>query len=164
MTNGVVGVRSSRRSRCSHDMVSEQVRHSKNNTASSAFTKAEYGKLRDVWGSKQIRLGAESMRHFDQCNLCLNGAEGPVTCPRGHLFCKECILSSLLDQKRDIAAVQATLTRLEQEHRLQREHARTAAISRVQQNFERMQSGVGGSSKEYERRSRRSASPSGRGE
>ena len=73
--------------------------------------------LQDVWGSKKTKLGAESMKNFDQCNLCLATLKNPVSCSQGHLFCRECILSSLLDQKRDAASLQITLERLENEHK-----------------------------------------------
>jgi nitric oxide synthase-interacting protein len=126
------------------------VRHSKNNTAAAAFTKAEYGKLKDVWGSKNVRVGAESMRRFDQCSICLNEAERPVTCDQGHLFCKECVLTSLLDQKRQLAELQRSLSQLEAQFERDRQQARQRAIEEVQKNFERVQSGVKQSTSRYD--------------
>jgi nitric oxide synthase-interacting protein len=120
------------------------VRHSRNNTASASFTKAEYQMLGDRWGSKKIKLAAESFKQFDQCSLCLNRAESPVVCPEGHLICKECIFTALLDQKKEIAAVKVTLLNLEREHQAQRDRTRADAIERVQRDFERVQSGVNG--------------------
>src|ERR1700737_725108 len=82
-------------------------KHSKNNTASSIFSYAEYKKLE--YGTKKVRisaiqngiylslnlgqkrLGNESMRRFDSCALCLNRAREPLACDEGHLFCKECV-------------------------------------------------------------------------
>jgi hypothetical protein len=119
------------------------VRHSKNNTASASFTKAEYGMLSDRYGSKRMKLGSESFKQFDHCSLCLNQVESPVTCNQGHLFCKVCIYTSLLDQKKEIAHVKATLLSLEKDHQLQRERARADAMERVQKDFERVQSGGG---------------------
>lgn len=121
-------------------------RHSKNNTASGHFTKAEFEMLRDVWGSQRTRLGAESMRHYDQCALCLHTVERPMCCSKGHLFCKECILTSLVEQKRDVAALKATLTRLDREQEEERARARQVAMERVQRDFEKIHSGVGGGS------------------
>lgn len=117
-------------------------RHSRNNTASASFTKAEYGMLRDRWGSKRVKLGAESFKQFDQCSLCLNGVESPVVCNGGHLFCKECMYTSLLDQKKEFAAIKMQLVKLESEYEAQRDKARAEAMRRVQNNFESMQSGV----------------------
>lgn len=118
------------------------VRHSRNNTASASFTKAEYSMLGERWGSKKIKLGAESFKQFDQCSLCLNSANNPVLCLQGHLFCKECIYSALLDQKKEIIAIKVTLATLEKDHQAQRDRARAEAIKRVQRDFERVQSGV----------------------
>lgn len=85
-------------------------KHSKNNTASSIFSYAEYKKL--DYGTKKVgstlscrscpdyvnhqqRLGNESMRRFDACALCLNRAREPLACNDGHLFCKECVYTDL---------------------------------------------------------------------
>lgn len=84
-------------------------KHSKNNTASSIFSYAEYKKL--DYGTKKVRrtlayrniavisyqqrLGNESMRRFDACALCLNRAREPLACYEGHLFCKECVYTDL---------------------------------------------------------------------
>ncbi|PWN92237.1 hypothetical protein FA10DRAFT_266033 [Acaromyces ingoldii] len=134
-------------------------RHSKNNTASGHFTKAEFEMLRDVWGSQRARLGAESMRHYDQCALCLHTVEQPVCCSKGHLFCKECILTNLVEQKRDIAALKATLARLDREQEEEKARARQVAIERVQRDFEQIHSGVGRTERGRERGARSSASP-----
>jgi hypothetical protein len=68
-------------------------KHSKNNTASSIFSYAEYKKL--DYGTKRQRLGNESMRQFDACSLCLQRAREPLSCGSGHLFCKECVYTDL---------------------------------------------------------------------
>jgi nitric oxide synthase-interacting protein len=88
-------------------------KHSKNNTASSIFSYAEYKKL--DYGTKRVRrcaccstrtgsrtrvalqqrLGNESMRRFDCCALCLQRAREPLACKEGHLFCKECVYTDL---------------------------------------------------------------------
>ena len=68
-------------------------KHSKNNTASSIFSYAEYKKL--DYGTKRQRLGNESMRQFDACSLCLQRAREPLSCTSGHLFCKECVYTDL---------------------------------------------------------------------
>ncbi|KAI9189874.1 hypothetical protein H9P43_001307 [Blastocladiella emersonii ATCC 22665] len=76
-------------------------RHSKNNTASAVFTYAERDRL--TYGTKTQRLGGDSKRPFDACFLCLTTAVDPMSCPEGHVACKECIFESILAQKREIA-------------------------------------------------------------
>ena len=68
-------------------------KHSKNNTASSVFSYAEYKKL--DYGTKRQRLGNESMRPFNACSLCLERARTPLACSEGHLFCTECVFTDL---------------------------------------------------------------------
>ena len=48
-------------------------RHSKNNTASCVFTYGERQKLKasNEWGEINSRIGADSQKKFEQCNLCL---------------------------------------------------------------------------------------------
>ncbi|KAJ2995389.1 hypothetical protein HDV02_000836 [Globomyces sp. JEL0801] len=77
-------------------------RHSKNNTALGFFTSAEKDKLKGVYGTKSQRLGRDSQKPFDCCSLCLQTARSPVICPEGHLYCRECIYESILQQKKDI--------------------------------------------------------------
>jgi nitric oxide synthase-interacting protein len=52
------------------------------------------------WGTVKQRLGADSIKTFDSCNICLSQAVDPQVCDRGHLFCKECILTNLLEQRK----------------------------------------------------------------
>ncbi|KAJ2058379.1 hypothetical protein GGI17_005098 [Coemansia sp. S146] len=76
------------------------VRHSKNNTASGVFTYAERQMV--DYGTKTKRLGNDSKRAFDACYLCLNTARVPMVCPSGHISCKECVIQSILEQKKTI--------------------------------------------------------------
>ena len=89
-------------------------RHSKNCTAHSIFTYNEKLKLmRDSgttgFGTNKARIGKDSQKRFDQCDLCLNRVSegsGPksdaaVVCKQGHLFCRECIVENLIKQKKD---------------------------------------------------------------
>ncbi|GKV58054.1 nitric oxide synthase-interacting protein [Collybia sordida] len=117
-------------------------KHSKNNTASSIFSYAEYKKL--DYGTKRQRLGNESMRKFDACALCLNGAREPVACNEGHLFCKECVYTDLLSQKKDIQRQKAKLEALKQEAEEEKIRAKEAARERVLEEFEKGQLGLGG--------------------
>lgn len=75
-------------------------RHSKNNNDLAFFTYDEKKKL--GYGTQKERLGKDSIKPFDACCLCLKPAIDPLCCPKGHIFCKECILECLLSQKKDI--------------------------------------------------------------
>jgi len=74
-------------------------RHAKNNTASSYFTYHERKKL--DYGTKQQRLGKDSLQRFDCCCLTLQPAVFPVVTPEGYLFSKEAIYENLLEQKKE---------------------------------------------------------------
>lgn len=75
-------------------------RHSKNNNDLAFFTYDEKRKL--GYGTQKERLGKDSIKPFDACCLCLKPVIDPLCCPKGHVFCKECILECLLSQKKDI--------------------------------------------------------------
>lgn len=79
--------------------------------------------LRDQWGSRRKRLGAENLRAFDACCLCLQRAQRPVCDSHGHLFCKECVLSDLIAQKKQISRVEK---QREHAERIRAEQARGA--------------------------------------
>ncbi|KAI0342225.1 hypothetical protein BDW22DRAFT_1357522 [Trametopsis cervina] len=117
-------------------------KHSKNNTASSIFSYAEYKKL--DYGTKRQRLGNESMRRFDSCALCLQRAREPVACGEGHLFCKECVYTDLVTQLGDIKRQKARLEALKREAEEERQRAREAARERVLLDFEKGQLGLAG--------------------
>ena len=74
-------------------------RHSKNNTASSVFTYAEKQKLKE-YGTLKQRIGQDSHRKFDMCHLCLQKVVSPLTCEKGHLFCKNCIVEFFVTEKK----------------------------------------------------------------
>lgn len=71
-------------------------RHSKNNTASAVFTSAERSRL--DYGTQHARAGKDSFRSFDACHLCLHTVKEPVCCEKGHLYCRACIVDSMLAQ------------------------------------------------------------------
>ncbi|KAJ4477747.1 hypothetical protein C8J55DRAFT_536456 [Lentinula edodes] len=116
-------------------------KHSKNNTASSIFSYAEYKKL--DYGTKKQRLGNESMRRFDACALCLNRAREPLACNEGHLFCKECVYTDLLTQKKDIKRQKEKLETMRREIEEEKAKAKLAARERVLKEFEKGQLGLG---------------------
>ncbi|XP_020256464.1 nitric oxide synthase-interacting protein [Asparagus officinalis] len=75
-------------------------RHSKNNNDLAFFTYDEKKKL--GYGTQKERLGKDSIKPFDACSLCLKPFIDPLSCQKGHVFCKECIFECLLSQKKDI--------------------------------------------------------------
>jgi nitric oxide synthase-interacting protein len=75
-------------------------RHSKNNNDLAFFTYDERKKL--GYGTQKERLGKDSIKPFDSCCICLQPIIDPLSCNKGHLFCKECIFECLLAQKKDI--------------------------------------------------------------
>lgn len=92
-------------------------RHSKNNTGSSVFTYGERQKLKSLneWGDITTRLGEDSQKKFEQCSLCLNVVVNAVTCPKGHVYCKECVVENLLHQKQRNRKVIETYVREQRE-------------------------------------------------
>ena len=58
-------------------------RHSKNCTASSIFTYAEKQKLlkdgASGFGTARVRVGVDSQKKFDQCELCLGRVRGAAS-------------------------------------------------------------------------------------
>mmetsp|Transcript_13305 Transcript_13305/g.14701 ORF Transcript_13305/g.14701 Transcript_13305/m.14701 type:complete len:307 (+) Transcript_13305:26-946(+) len=75
-------------------------RHSKNNTASAVFTYAERQRI-GHWGTQKTKLGEDSQRRFEQCFICLHKAEKPACCPDGHIFCRECAIENLVNQRKE---------------------------------------------------------------
>ncbi|KAK4698206.1 nitric oxide synthase-interacting protein, partial [Phenoliferia sp. Uapishka_3] len=116
-------------------------RHSRNNTNSASFSYAERQMLKA--GTKKERLGRDAMKNYNSCSLCLDRAREPRVCTDGHIFCQECILNSLLSQKRDIKRQTVLLDRMRATEEEERVLARSAARQRVLKEFEHAQSGLG---------------------
>jgi len=76
-------------------------RHAKNCTALGFFTKSERERMHN-WGDKEVRLGADSVKQWDACGLCLKLPRDPLCCAHGDIFCKLCIYACLVQQKDDI--------------------------------------------------------------
>ncbi|CAI9772865.1 unnamed protein product [Fraxinus pennsylvanica] len=104
------------------------LQHSKNNNDLAFFTYDEKKKL--GYGTQKERLGKDSIKPFDACSLCLKPFIDPLSCQKGHVFCKECILECLLAQKKDIQrkiaahAAQQKQEKEEEEEKLMLEKAR----------------------------------------
>ncbi|KAJ3413670.1 hypothetical protein HDV05_007738 [Chytridiales sp. JEL 0842] len=86
--------------------------------------------------------GRDSMRPYDACYLCLQKARDPMSCTKGHIACRQCILSNVLAQKEEterqkkLVELQKKLVDAEIELR------KAAAEEEVKKRFERNQVGV----------------------
>ena len=76
-------------------------KHSKNNCGNSVFTYVERKMLKqqNLWGDIVERLSQDNQKSFEQCSICLSFAVNPVCCPKGSIFCKQCLLENFLFQK-----------------------------------------------------------------
>ncbi|KAK5708436.1 hypothetical protein LTR97_000977 [Elasticomyces elasticus] len=126
--------------------------HSKRNTSLAFFTSHERAEVNQHWGSRSTRLTRDSFLPFGSCQLCLLLARSPVACPgHGHLFCRECAVSNLLAQGKELKRA-----RKEREDRV-REEVEDKVVEDGEQRvrdleaFERIQAGFeGGKKRKYE--------------
>lgn len=123
------------------------VADAKNATTQSILSHAERDRLKREGRTK--RLGGESFRPFDHCHLCLSKLVSPVSCSKGHMYCRECALADLIQQKAAIEAHKREMERWEAQEAAEKEAARRAARNRVVADFEKGMGfglGVGSSS------------------
>lgn len=107
----------------------------KNTTTQANLSYYERLKLKQAGAAR--RLGTESFKPLDACNLCLSRATDPVACGAAHIFCRECAISDLIQQKAGIEAQKSQLRAWEDEDTRKRSDAREAARARVVADFER---------------------------
>jgi nitric oxide synthase-interacting protein len=69
-------------------------------------------------------------------------ARSPVSCSHGDLFCRECALSNILAQKKEIKRLEKTREREGKEAEGDREREEAEAKQRAVQEFERIQMGL----------------------
>ncbi|KAL8664095.1 MAG: hypothetical protein Q9168_007975 [Polycauliona sp. 1 TL-2023] len=105
--------------------------HSKRNTSLAFFTSHERSLLKTTWGSQSTRLNRDSFLPFASCVLCLQPSRDPVACSsHGDIFCRECIVSNLLAQRKEIK-------RLEKEGERRRQEDEENATGRAEEERER---------------------------
>lgn len=119
--------------------------HSKRNTSRAVFTSHERDEAKRAWGATSARLTRESMLPFSACRLCLEPAEDPVSCTHGDIFCRECALSNILAQKKEIKRLEKVRGLETKEQEAETERRDAEAREREVREFERTLSGIGSS-------------------
>lgn len=110
-------------------------RHSRNNNDLSHFTYEERRRL--GFGTQKERLGKDSIKPFDVCALCIQPFIDPLSCRKGHIFCKECIYSCLLAQKKDIKRKTAAFEAQQKQDAQEREEALAKDRAQLLDSFDR---------------------------
>ncbi|OBT79789.1 hypothetical protein VF21_01426 [Pseudogymnoascus sp. 05NY08] len=116
--------------------------HSKRNTARSVFTSYERDLAKSAWSNNSARLSRDSFLPFASCSLCLMPAQSPVSCSHGHIFCRECALSNILAQKKEIKRMEKVAERELAEAQDVALKDDEEAKKRAVEEFERVQMGL----------------------
>ncbi|KAK0623164.1 hypothetical protein B0T14DRAFT_452641 [Immersiella caudata] len=116
--------------------------HSKRNTSRPVFTAHERSLARAAWGSSTARLSRESFLPFASCGLCLEPAIDPVSCVHGDIFCRECALSNILAQKKEIKRFEKAREQEEREALEEQARRNMEAQERTVREFELTQAGL----------------------
>ncbi|KAK9782000.1 hypothetical protein AB5N19_05058 [Seiridium cardinale] len=119
--------------------------HSKRNTSRAVFTSHEREQAKKAWGATSARLSRESMLPFSACRLCLEPAEDAVSCTHGDVFCRECALSNILAQKKEIKRLEKVRELEAKEKEDEADRRDVEAREREIREFEKTLSGVGSS-------------------
>jgi nitric oxide synthase-interacting protein len=115
----------------------------KRNTSLAFFTAHERNELKSSWGSRSTRLTRDSFLPFGSCQLCLLPARDPVSCPsHGHLFCRECALSNLLAQNKELKRLKKEAEQRKQEDSEEKQIEDAEAQARAVEEFEKVQAGL----------------------
>ncbi|KAL2016286.1 hypothetical protein VTK56DRAFT_3914 [Thermocarpiscus australiensis] len=116
--------------------------HSKRNTSRPIFTSHERAMARAAWGSSSARLSRDSFLPFASCWLCLEPAIDPVACAHGDVFCRECALSNILAQKKEIKRAEKAREQEEREALEEKARRDAEAQERAIRDFELTQAGL----------------------
>jgi nitric oxide synthase-interacting protein len=106
------------------------------------FTAYERNALKDRWGSQATRLTRDSFLPFGSCQLCLLPSVDPVCCPQGDLFCRECAMTNLLAQRKEMRRLEKARERQIIEEDDQRIRDDEQARLRAVEDFEAVQAGL----------------------
>ncbi|KAI1479001.1 ENOS interacting protein [Daldinia eschscholtzii] len=116
--------------------------HSKRNTSRAVFTSHERDLAKRAWSSTTARLSRESFLPFSSCGLCLEIARDPVSCVHGDIFCRECALSNILAQKKEIKRLEKLREQEEREALEEKARQEEEARERAIREFEMTQIGL----------------------
>lgn len=116
--------------------------HSKRNTSRAVFTSHERALAKSAWSSTSARLSRDSFLPFAYCRLCLENAIDPVSCLHGDLYCRECALSNILAQKKEIKRLEKALQQEEREQLDAKARQEVEAQERAIRQFELTQAGL----------------------
>jgi nitric oxide synthase-interacting protein len=115
----------------------------KRNTSLAFFTSHERSQLKSHWGSQSQHLSRDAFLPFGSCNLCLLPAVDPVACSsHADLFCRECAMSNLLAQRKEIKRLEKVETeRKKDEEEIMKEEEKRLHDEEVRR-FENVQMGL----------------------
>ncbi|KAK0722472.1 hypothetical protein B0T26DRAFT_220786 [Lasiosphaeria miniovina] len=116
--------------------------HSKRNTSRPIFTSYERDMAKAAWGASSARLSRESFLPFSSCCLCLEPSIDPVSCSHGDIFCRECALSNVLAQKKEIRRTEKSREHEAREDLEEKKRRDLEAQERSVREFERTQAGL----------------------
>jgi nitric oxide synthase-interacting protein len=115
----------------------------KRNTSLAFFTAHERAEVANHWGSRATRLTRDSFLPLGSCQLCLLPARDPVSCPgHGHLFCRECAVSNLLAQNKELKRRRKEAERKLAEDAEEAELEAAEKRAKDVEEFERIQAGL----------------------
>ncbi|KAF2105910.1 hypothetical protein BDV96DRAFT_508714 [Lophiotrema nucula] len=116
--------------------------HSKRNTSLAFFTNHERKEVKGQWGSQSTRLTRDSFLPFGSCQLCLLPSVDPVLCPSGDLFCRECAMTNLLAQRKEIKRLEKANEVRKGDEEEQKAREDEEARLRAVEEFEAVQMGL----------------------
>ncbi|KAH7631905.1 hypothetical protein B0T09DRAFT_364840 [Sordaria sp. MPI-SDFR-AT-0083] len=116
--------------------------HSKRNTSRPVFTSHERQLAKAAWTASSARLSRESFLPFASCSLCLETAIDPVACLHGDIFCRECALTNILAQKKEIKRAEKLREQEEREEAEEQARRDAEAQERAIREFEMTQAGL----------------------
>lgn len=96
---------------------------------------------KSAWSSSSARLNRDSFLPFGSCSLCLESAVDPVACALGDIFCRECALSNILAQKKEIKRLDKAREQEEREAVEMKGRQDEEAQARAVKEFELLQAG-----------------------
>jgi nitric oxide synthase-interacting protein len=106
------------------------------------FTAHERSSLKSTWGSQSTRLTRDSFLPFGSCQLCLLPAVDPTCCPSGDLFCRECAMTNLLAQRKEIKRMEKVAERRKEEENEDKQRADEEVRQEAVREFEAVQMGL----------------------